>query len=195
MTGDPTADPGRVLVLCTGNICRSPYVEHLLRDGLTATGTSVASAGTGAVVGAPMHEESLARLAERGIDGAAFRARQVTKELLEQADLVIGATREHVASVAWLLPTAMDRTHSLGDLARALRASRTAPSAGPDTSVAQAVARLAAEHRRRHGLDPRAAHTDVVDPYLQPRRTWEQMTRQVDEHLPAVVEALAGARW
>lgn len=188
------APAGRVLVLCTGNICRSPYIEHLLRHGLEGTGVTVESAGTGAVVGAPMHEESLRRLAARGLDGSAFRARQVTNELLAAADLVIGATREHVASVAWLVPSAMDRTHSLGDLARALRSSRAGPAAGAGPLV-HAVAELAAESRRRRPLDPDSSATDVVDPYLHPLRTWDQMTRQVDDHLPALLDALRPTQW
>jgi protein-tyrosine phosphatase len=181
------AEGGRVLVLCTGNICRSPYIAHLLAAELVGTGVLVESAGTGAVVGAPMHEQSLRLLSDAGLDGLAFRARQVTPELIHAADLIIGATREHAAAVGWLVPEAFDRAHSLGDLAHALRDHAVDLVPGGGLSH---VFTLAAGHRRAGRLHRSAERTDIVDPYLKPRRVWEQMTAQVHEHLPVVAAAL-----
>lgn len=80
-----------VLVLCVGNICRSPTAEYLLRARAEAAGQAmeVASAGLGALVG---HEaDPLARevAAEHGLDLAPHRARQLTGEMLRQHDLVL----------------------------------------------------------------------------------------------------------
>lgn len=191
MSGEGTAglgaSAGHVLVLCTGNICRSPYVEHLLRAALSDTGHTVESAGTGAVVGSGMHPESLRLLADAGIDGSAFRARQLVPDLVRSADLIIGATREHAASVGWMMPDAFDRAHSLGDLAQSLKEHTL--DLTPGMGLPRLVS-LVAGHRRAGRLHRSSERTDVVDPYLQPQRTWEQMDAQIRGHLPVVIEAL-----
>ena len=65
-----TADPIRVTMVCTGNICRSPYAAVLLRQGLAWArpgAFEVTSAGTHALVGRPMDEGSVERLAAKGL--------------------------------------------------------------------------------------------------------------------------------
>ena len=72
----------RVLVVCTGNICRSPMAEHLLRAGLAARGVEgveVSSAGTHGLVGEPVQQHASAVLTERGIDHSAFAARRLIR--------------------------------------------------------------------------------------------------------------------
>ena len=92
-----------MLVVCTGNTCRSPMAEHLLR----ARGVEASSAGTDvAMPGEPMAGHALVALAERGIDGSAHRARRLTKELVEQADAVLALTAAHGDAVRALVPDA-----------------------------------------------------------------------------------------
>ena len=83
-----------VLVVCTGNVCRSPYVHRLLVAELGA-GVRVASAGTGALEGYPMDRRAAERLRRAGGDPEGFVARQVDEEILDGADLVLTATRAH----------------------------------------------------------------------------------------------------
>lgn len=77
-----------VLVLCTGNVCRSPTAEFLLRKSLPAA-VKVESAGLGAVVDSgPEHLAK--KVAERhGLDISSHRSRQVTMDMLKWADLVL----------------------------------------------------------------------------------------------------------
>ena len=103
---DRSAPSGHILVVCTGNICRSPYLERVLEHELAGTGISVSSAGTGALVGSPIDPESASRLRATGADADGFAARQVTRELVAGADLIIGATREHISEVVPLYPRA-----------------------------------------------------------------------------------------
>lgn len=79
-----------ILVICTGNICRSPMAEGLLRSS-TGRGAefAVSSAGVAALVGEPPADEALAVMRSRGIDISACRARQCDDKLLAQADLVL----------------------------------------------------------------------------------------------------------
>ena len=92
----------RILLVCTGNICRSPLAEALLTHALRERGAQdveVSSAGTGAWDGAPASEGAYLVGLERGLDLSGHRARLLTRELAEQADLVLTMARHHRARV------------------------------------------------------------------------------------------------
>ena len=82
-----------VLVVCTGNICRSPLGEAALRARLE--GAVVTSAGTDARDGGPATEGSRIAGVERGLDIAPHRSRRLTVGMVEDADLVIAMERSH----------------------------------------------------------------------------------------------------
>jgi len=87
--------PQSVLFVCTGNIFRSVAAEYALKAGL-GIGTScvVSSAGI-AVKPQSVHEWVHARLREKGADSTTHVQRQLTRELVEAADLVIAMGRDH----------------------------------------------------------------------------------------------------
>src|SRR5256885_5970449 len=90
-----------VLFVCTGNICRSPLAAALLERALKERGldVNVTSAGTGAWDGAPASEGAYLVGLERGLDLSAHRARLLTRELVEEADLILTMARHHRARV------------------------------------------------------------------------------------------------
>lgn len=92
----------RIVLVCTGNICRSPLAEALLTQALRERGApevAVTSAGTGAWDGAPASEGAYLVGLERGLDLSGHRARLLTREVVEQAELVLTMARHHRARV------------------------------------------------------------------------------------------------
>ncbi|KQP43214.1 low molecular weight protein-tyrosine-phosphatase [Pseudorhodoferax sp. Leaf274] len=111
----------RILVVCTGNICRSPLAEAMLRLQLEADGrgqmTQVQSAGTRALVGKPADETVLhvARQQPRLLQELERHcAQQVNGTLLWWADLILVMERPHVRQIEKIDPQARGKTHMLG---------------------------------------------------------------------------------
>lgn len=104
----------RILVVCIGNICRSPTVEYLLRHRLGDRPIQVTSAGLGALAGHPIDPLAGELLAEHGIDASAHRARQLEDQDLIDADLILVMQRAHLSALAKRSPHAVGRAFLLG---------------------------------------------------------------------------------
>jgi len=108
----------RVLFVCSGNTCRSPMAEVLLRRMLEEAGRediTVTSAGSAAIDGAPASEGAYLIALEQGLDLSSHRARLLTPNLIEGADLILTMSRGHLARVARL--GGAERAHLLGEYA------------------------------------------------------------------------------
>lgn len=109
----PAAAFRHILVLCEGNYCRSPMAEFLLKACL-GPGVVVESAGLGALHGAAAAPEARALMAERGLDIASHRARQLTAQGALAADLILVMDRRQKARCEALVPSARGRIFLLG---------------------------------------------------------------------------------
>ena len=189
---DPSAEFGHVLIVCTGNVCRSPYIERLLARELVGTGIVVSSAGTGALVGAPMDAQSASRVTAAGADADGFAARQLSREIVASADLIISATREHLASVVPVHPRALRYSFALHDLKDLLADVSDFDIA--ETPGRNRVAKVAAVAIGRRGIvHPRLPETSgIVDPFRSDASVFDQMVREIGTSLPTVVNALRG---
>ncbi len=101
----------RVLLVCTGNTCRSPMAAALLRrrlagilstrePDLAGAGISVESAGVGAMPAAPASDGALLAMSRRGIDLGSHRSRRLTPALVRDADRIVGLTPAHCRAAA-----------------------------------------------------------------------------------------------
>jgi len=121
----------RIMVLCTGNICRSPMAEALLRQRLPSR-YRIESAGLGALVGHPADPVACELMAEQGLDISAHRARQVDVTMLRGVDLILVMDQGHRTWMGHDYPQLFGRVHKLlkwsggGDVADPYRQPRAA---------------------------------------------------------------------
>src|SRR5690554_1527663 len=85
-----------ILVVCVGNICRSPTGEALLKGKLEGRGIEVSSAGLGALVGKPVDATAAEVMAAAGYHLPDHQARQLTPDMLRAADLVLAMEQKHL---------------------------------------------------------------------------------------------------
>jgi sulfate adenylyltransferase len=168
----------KVLFVCTANICRSPSMELLTRASLPeGSDVEVASAGTHAREGQPMSSESVAALPP-GPDAAGFRSRRLTRDLLDDADLVLTMEVAHRTFVLDDHPGLFGKVLTLGQFAQAVE---HAPE-GLDRDAL--LAHVAAA---RGNADPAL---DVPDPYRLGAAAASGCVARLEELLRAVLPAL-----
>lgn len=181
-TTDPSAEWGRqssslylpgieILVVCTGNTCRSPLVaawlEHLLDDRF-----SVSSAGLLGWNERPASPHAVTVAEARGIDLTAHRSRRLEGALVQRADLVLAMTRQHAWGVAAHEAAAASRTFLLPEVVRLARTHGPRGTAAlRNWSDGLAVGR---DHRH-----PGRAQDELADPAGLPLATYETLADRV----------------
>jgi protein-tyrosine phosphatase len=186
----------RILAVCTGNICRSPFIERLYRARLTGKFVldgwrfDVTSAGTGALAGHEMDSVAAATLRAHGGEPRGFIARDLTPELIEAADLVLTAAREHRSEVVTAVPRATAKTLTVREFARLVGPISADQVEGSDpVDRMQSLVAMAFDNR---GLVPAnsPADDDVPDPYRRERSVYERAADLIDAAVTASIAAL-----
>ena len=143
--GSPTDAPGpfRLLFVCTGNTCRSPMAEVIAKRRIAELGwthVDVTSAGVGAFDGSPASGGALRTAASRGLDLEDHTSTMLTRQLADDADLILTMTASHLLRVMEL--GAGDRAAMLTAFADGGESDLAAagvpdPIGGPDEEYAE----------------------------------------------------------
>lgn len=102
-----------VLIVCTGNTCRSPMAEGTLKSIFTEKGVNdieVSSAGIGAMSGFPATPFAIEAARHWGVDISRHRARMLDRSMIGSADLILAMAPEHVETILHKEPSAASRT-------------------------------------------------------------------------------------
>lgn len=173
------SEPYRVMTVCTGNICRSPMAEIVLRDRFEAAGLGdrvvVDSTGVSDEErGNPIDRRARAVLLEHGYDvDGTHRARQVRAEDVASRDLVLAMTAQHARALRRLLDGRRGPEQRTGseDLADRLRMYRSFDPAAP----------LVAPGERESVLD-------IADPWYGGAQDFEECLAEVEAAADGIVE-------
>jgi protein-tyrosine phosphatase len=184
-----------ILVICTGNICRSPMAEGFLRATLRRRfgdrAPTVASAGTTGWEGSGAMPESVEAAEERGVDISGHVARRLIRGDVFDADVVVAMAAEHRDAVSQAMPEAADRTFTLKELVRLLEA--LPPPTGPLGPGDLPDRVVEAAEVRRGGFAGNPHDEDIVDPLGLPLESFRAIAWELDEWTARLAQSLYGS--
>lgn len=183
-----------VLAVCSGNLCRSPFIEYATSSLLKSNGVediSIVSAGTHALAGNRMAKPIERILVEDGIRPKAFRSQQLTIDLIQSADVILAAEGTQRAEVVRYLPRALPKTFTLRQYARlAAATSQYLVEEKPGARLRELTSLCAGA---RGQYQPAAGKDDdVVDPWQRSTATYRRSVERMREPIQIIVQALAG---
>lgn len=196
----------RILTVCTGNLCRSPLAEQLLRARLPrAFGLDelpelqVTSAGTHAFDDDPMDALAASESARLGApDADIHRARRILDRHVAEADLILAMAREHRSAAASLVPAAHVRAFTLMEFARIVDALAAGgfdaqPAPLVDEGIVSWLREIVRAAGTVRGLMPLPAsphELDVEDPYRFEADVYRRSADSVAESVDRIVSGL-----
>lgn len=171
--------PIKILMVCTANICRSPYAELRARA-LSGGRIEVSSAGVYGYVDHPIDHGMANELAKRGILSEEFRSRRLTKAMIDEADLVLTAEAGHRAHILDEWPGAVRKVFTFEQFVRALK------DVDPGTTGRDLIAQAYA-----HRGQVRPDH-DIPDPFQRGSVAAELAASALDKALTTILRRLDG---
>jgi protein-tyrosine phosphatase len=163
-------------------------MERILAAAVTSCwpqdGLLIQSAGTHAASGEPMHALARAVLAERGLP-TDFRSQPLTKELIEQADLIVTADRAHRSAVVTTVPGAVRRTYCLLQLARLADVTPRQPCGDPVSATRTLLESIPSALAQAPAAAPAA--DDLADPIGGRIRAYRRCARQIDDAVSRIL--------
>jgi len=185
-----------ILFVCTGNICRSPLGEYLLREKLSDVTQrfSVSSVGTYALLGGQVPQEIVDYAEIHHVAIQSHEPREMTAGTIGNADLVLTAERSHRSEVVSLVPRASAKTFTIKQFARLATEHEKALAGGeipaPEvTSLNDLVAELA--DFRSIAPPPESPQADdIEDPYRKSNTLYVQAGDSISQAVREIAHIL-----
>ncbi|MGV3488732.1 MAG: low molecular weight protein arginine phosphatase [Tuberibacillus sp.] len=188
-----------MLFVCTGNTCRSPMAEALLKD-MASEYFEVKSAGLVASDGQDAYPHVKTVLQKRGID-INHRSQRITPELVAWADMILTMTQGHKAALVQQYPERLESIMTLKEAVQdeKLREAwqeavadyemkrvlydKAVKDQEPEAAIRQKEydVQVALDHLQK--LEENAMDLDIMDPYGAPEETYEKVCREIEEYI------------
>ncbi|KIL36634.1 protein tyrosine phosphatase [Cohnella kolymensis] len=189
----------RILIVCTGNTCRSPMAESMLKDLAARNGKTleVRSAGVAAVSGLPVSPHAMQALKKRNLS-VPGPSTMLSAEDIEWADLILTLTTGHKRAILERHPQAVSKTFTLKEYAMRGEAAMDdvaeAERLYSEWQMRQALGQdlTEAERARLFELQRRIPDFDIADPFGGPLAFYEQCADEIEDALLTVVEKIDG---
>lgn len=175
----------RVLFVCTGNRCRSPFAAAALRQMTAGLPVEADSAGTAEIGAQPPTDKALQVARAMGIDLTGHLSKSLAHVDPTAFDAVVGFERNHIAAAVVDGGAPHDRAFLLPELVRLLRGGLVVVDRD---EVGRARAALAAAHRARGTSF--VPGEEIEDPIRQPLSVYERVYREIHELVAAAVAVL-----
>lgn len=163
-----------LLFVCTGNTCRSPMAETLASKMVSSLNLTenirISSAGIAAFPGAPASDEAHAVLSGQGLDLSGHQARQLTEEMINDADLILTMTADQKQLLQDLFPDMAEKVFIVKEFAE--NSPDLKESKGADTQGQLSY--------------------DIADPYGKSETVYQQCANELSQAIEGVIKRLVG---
>ncbi|MEJ5929233.1 low molecular weight phosphatase family protein [Corynebacterium sp. H128] len=185
-------DTFSILTVCTGNVCRSPLAELLLKSKLSDfPEIRIGSAGIGALVGRGMTPQAQSLALSQGVpDPEVHRAKQLLAEMVQESSLVLAMDRSHRKAVAELVPRKSKCVFTVREFARLVGATsdrdlqlEVQSSGATVKERLDAAVEAARLSRSELACLPMPEEDDVVDPFGKSDQIY---TKSGSQLIPAI---------
>lgn len=153
-----------ILFVCTGNTCRSPMAEGifkaLLKDN-NIDNINVSSAGISTFEGDSANEKAIYTLRNKGIDIKSHKSRQITKEIIENSDLILTMTKSHKGMILNALPEYLNKIFTIKEYVYI-----------------------------NNNEELTGKNLDIADPYGLDYNIYEKCAAEIEENLKKIIEIL-----
>lgn len=153
-----------ILFVCTGNTCRSPMAEGifkaLLKDN-NIDNINVSSAGISTFEGDSANEKAIYTLRNKGIDIKSHKSRQITKEIIENSDLILTMTKSHKRMILNALPEYLNKIFTIKEYVYI-----------------------------NNNEELTGKNLDIADPYGLDYNIYEKCAAEIEENLKKIIEIL-----
>lgn len=187
-------DVTRILFVCTGNTCRSPMAETIMKHMIQKDGREqdfeVLSAGIMAQTGEGASNLAWQTMSEMGLDVSWHRARQLNRSMMQEAHLVFTMTRAHKELLAYQYPDDAGKIWLITEYAAAIK------NGSFDKLLQRTEGQEDGDKKETvsESEETTAAISEIFDPYGYDIASYQQCAYQLQENLTIIWDFLKGAR-